>query len=315
MSRVRLQTLIDRSVRNMGAVHNVIRESTIEMIKRAYGEEINVQISSGFRSYADQTRIYNQGRTSPGNIVTNAKAGYSNHNFGVAIDYFLTSHDGSEAIWTVNAQWRRVAAIGKQLGFSWGGDWTSFKDFPHLQMTGGLSTAQMRAGQRPNLKMNFTPTKVEDVNTEIGGNRVMGDEPSILTPNGSVHIRAAQTFANSRDYPTRAKANFKTLVVDGFAGPLTNNALIRIYQYFANVTIDGKYGPRSKRAANTLRRGTASQWWVRLLQSSLNAKGYKLSIDGSFGTATENAVISFQRSRNINVDGVAGPNTWGQLFR
>ncbi|WP_437182934.1 M15 family metallopeptidase [Shouchella clausii] len=59
----------------------------------------------------------------------------------MAVDYFLTNHDGSKAVWTVNAQWRRVAAIGKQLGFSWGGDWTSFKDYPHLEMTGGLTTA------------------------------------------------------------------------------------------------------------------------------------------------------------------------------
>ncbi|WP_437182933.1 D-alanyl-D-alanine carboxypeptidase family protein [Shouchella clausii] len=29
------------------------------MIKRAYAEGINVQISSGYRSYAEQTKLYN----------------------------------------------------------------------------------------------------------------------------------------------------------------------------------------------------------------------------------------------------------------
>lgn len=150
--RVALKTLVDRSVKNMGTgIHPVVKESAIEMITRAYNEGINVQISSGFRSYAEQNQLYAKGRTALGSIVTNARGGYSNHNFGLAIDYFLVSEDGSSAIWSVNTKWKRVAAIGKSLGFSWGGDWTSFKDYPHLEMTGGLTTSQLRAGRKPTL--------------------------------------------------------------------------------------------------------------------------------------------------------------------
>jgi N-acetylmuramoyl-L-alanine amidase len=39
-----------------------------------------------------------------------------------------------------------------------------------------------------------------------------------------------------------------------------------------------------------------------------------LSTDGIFGPITEAAVIAFQRSRNLNPDGVVGPLTWGALF-
>ena len=117
----------------------------------------------------------------------------------------------------------------------------------------------------------------------------------------------------SRDYPT--KANFKPLVVDCVSGPLTETALIKVYQYFASVNTDGKFGPISKRAANTLRRGSTHQWWVRLLQSALNAKGYNLAVDGVFGNGTENAVRQYQRSRGITRDGIAGPKTWEQLFK
>ncbi|MDQ0206090.1 peptidoglycan-binding domain-containing protein [Alkalicoccobacillus murimartini] len=134
--------------------------------------------------------------------------------------------------------------------------------------------------------------------------------PSISTPTGSPAIRAAQSFLNSRDYPT--KANFKPLVVDGVSGPLTETALIKVYQYFAGVNTDGKFGPISKRAANTLRRGSTHQWWVRLLQSALNANGYKLAVDGDFGVGTEKAVRDFQSSRRITSDGIAGANTWEQ---
>ncbi len=160
MARVALQTLIDRSNKNMGAVHAVVKETTLEVIKRAYKEGINVQISAGYRSNAEQQRLFNQGRTTPGNIVTNAKPGQSLHNYGLAVDYFLTNESGTTAVWTVNANWRRVATIAKSLGFEWGGDWSGFVDYPHLQMTGGLSLAQLQAGQRPNLKSkvgNSTP--------------------------------------------------------------------------------------------------------------------------------------------------------------
>jgi peptidoglycan LD-endopeptidase CwlK len=150
--RVSLQTLIDRSVKNMGTgIHPVVKESAIELIKRAYSEGINVQISSGYRSAAEQNALYAQGRTKPGNVVTNARAGESNHNYGLAIDYFLVSEDGNTAIWSVNQDWRKVAQIGKALGFAWGGDWTSFPDYPHLEMMGGLSISQLKAGKKPNL--------------------------------------------------------------------------------------------------------------------------------------------------------------------
>ena len=36
--------------------------------------------------------------------------------------------------------------------------------------------------------------------------------------------------------------------------------------------------------------------------------------DGSFGTATENAVKEYQRKKKLQVDGSAGPQTWGSLL-
>ncbi|MFB4260529.1 peptidoglycan-binding protein [Shouchella clausii] len=313
MSRVSLQTLIDRSVRNMGAVHEVVKLSAIEMIKRAYAEGINVQISSGYRSYAEQTKLYNQGRTTPGNIVTNARAGYSNHNFGVAIDYFLTNHDGSKAVWTVNAQWRRVAAIGKQLGFSWGGDWTSFKDYPHLEMTGGLTTAQMRAGQRPNLKINFTPTKVENVETETGGTQVTEPKPKPKPkPSGDPFIRSVQTWSCNYGYD---------ITVDGLKGPETRKALVKILQnelnkqFKAALIVDGVPGPKTYAAVVNVRKGAKGNL-TRVLQALLYMAGQNPGpFDGHFGNGTEKAVRAFQRAKGLGVDGVAGKNTWKALLQ
>lgn len=52
---------------------------------------------------------------------------------------------------------------------------------------------------------------------------------------------------------------------------------------------------------------------VKKLQTALNAYGCQLEVDGIFGDATYNAVISFQASRNLTIDGVVGAETWGAL--
>ncbi|MCL6630685.1 MAG: M15 family metallopeptidase, partial [Armatimonadetes bacterium] len=48
---------------------------------------IQVKLVSGYRSQEEQDQLYAQGRTMPGKIVTNARGGYSWHNFGLAADY------------------------------------------------------------------------------------------------------------------------------------------------------------------------------------------------------------------------------------
>lgn len=48
---------------------------------------------------------------------------------------------------------------------------------------------------------------------------------------------------------------------------------------------------------------------VKALQQALNAKGADLEVDGDFGRGTLAAVMDFQASNGLPVDGVAGPRT------
>ncbi|MGL5824147.1 MAG: peptidoglycan-binding domain-containing protein [Nocardioides sp.] len=59
-------------------------------------------------------------------------------------------------------------------------------------------------------------------------------------------------------------------------------------------------------------RGTA----VKQMQCEINFSMYhypNIAVDGSFGPATRNAVIAFQRCAGITVDGLVGPQTWAYL--
>ena len=124
----------------INTLHPKVRDKAREFINKAEKEGIKLRITSGFRTYAEQDALYAQGRTKGGSIVTNAKAGQSSHNFGTAID--VVPIVNGNANW--KADWNKIATIGKSVGFSWGGDWNSFKDKPHFEMNFGNTLAQLR---------------------------------------------------------------------------------------------------------------------------------------------------------------------------
>lgn len=64
----------------------------------------------------------------------------------------------------------------------------------------------------------------------------------------------------------------------------------------------------------SLKKGMKSEY-VKWLQFELNEAGYSIVIDGSFGPATQKAVIAFQKSCKIEVDGVVGSITRGELIK
>lgn len=63
----------------------------------------------------------------------------------------------------------------------------------------------------------------------------------------------------------------------------------------------------------SLKRGSLSNY-VLIAQDDLNTLGYRTNgLDGIFGSATQNAVRSFQQSVGLSVDGIIGCNTWRSL--
>ncbi|MEI7027223.1 M15 family metallopeptidase [Paenibacillus sp. y28] len=137
-----------RNEQRIALLHPTVAALARQLLQLVEAEGMDVLITQTLRTVEEQDALYAQGRTAAGAIVTNAKGGYSYHNYGLALDYCLVNADGS-ASWVVNSDWRRVAELAKGFGFAWGGDWTSFVDYPHLEYTFGLSIDDLLAGQQP----------------------------------------------------------------------------------------------------------------------------------------------------------------------
>jgi peptidoglycan LD-endopeptidase CwlK len=94
-------------------------------------------VVSGLRTAAEQNALYAQGRTTPGHIVTNAKAGQSMHNYGLAVDVvpYLSGQTGTLNWQPATPQYQAMVAALKGQGLAWGGDWIHFKDEDHFQLS------------------------------------------------------------------------------------------------------------------------------------------------------------------------------------
>jgi len=106
---------------------------------------IDLLVTSTYRDNESQQAIYDQGRTTPGKIVTNAKPGESFHNYRCAVDVVpllngKPNWDGSDPVW------QTVGRLGKESGLDWAGEWHSFRELAHFQDTGGLTLAQLKEG-------------------------------------------------------------------------------------------------------------------------------------------------------------------------
>ena len=106
------------------------------------------RFSHVLRTFDEQTALYNQKPK-----VTNAKAGQSFHNYGLAVDIVLII-DGKEASWNTTADydndkiadWLEIVKIFNKYGWQWGLFNAKGKryDLPHFQKTFGYSWQKLK---------------------------------------------------------------------------------------------------------------------------------------------------------------------------
>jgi peptidoglycan LD-endopeptidase CwlK len=108
-----------------------VRSLARALVQKAARAGIEIKIISGLRSYEEQDALYAQGRTAPGDKVTNARGGYSNHNFGIAFD--IGVFEGNTYL-ADSPKYKAVGVLGMDLGLEWGGSWKTIVDQPHFQL-------------------------------------------------------------------------------------------------------------------------------------------------------------------------------------
>lgn len=267
----------------------------------AENKGIKITISQGLRTIAYQNSLYAQGRTKSGSIVTNARGGYSYHNFGLAFDFAILNKDGKTINWNTSVDlnkdgekdWFQVAKMGQTIGLESGAFWKGFLDVPHFQITFGLTTAQLRAGKKPPYPAD---PEVKDLqNTLIKkGYKVTAD--GIY---GSESIKAIEKFQKDNG-----------LKVDGLLGNITYAKLMgNEATPVVKPATSTPSNPEDKGYLIYNDRGDR----VKAMQEYLTQVGFPTEPTGYFNAATKRALMDFQEARGMKADGVYGIDSLAEM--
>lgn len=138
--------------RSLNDLHPAVKALAEEFVAKCALHNIDILIYCTYRSGREQDELYAQGRTKPGNVVTNAYAGQSYHNWRCAFDWVPIV--GGKPQWNDKALYLKAGLIAEAVGLEWAGRWTGkLRETAHCQYTGGLTLADMRAGKIPTAKV------------------------------------------------------------------------------------------------------------------------------------------------------------------
>lgn len=126
-----------RSEKTIATLLPEVQPMARALVHKASASGITIKITSGLRTYEEQDALYAQGRTAPGVIVTKARGGCSNHNFGIAFDVGVFEAD---KYLPNSPKYKAVGVLGMDLGLEWGGNWKTIVDQPHFQLRPAWAT-------------------------------------------------------------------------------------------------------------------------------------------------------------------------------
>ena len=134
--------------RQLEDLHPIVRVKAEQFESKCAAAGVPVLIYCTHRSGVEQDELYAQGRTKPGAIVTNARAGESLHNWRCAFDFVPIV--GGKPQWNDKALYLKAGIIAESVGLEWAGRWKGkLRETAHCQYTGGLSLKDLREGKVP----------------------------------------------------------------------------------------------------------------------------------------------------------------------
>lgn len=119
----------------LAEVHPELARRVRSLAVKCEANGIIIRVSQGLRTWDQQDLLYAQGRTARGKIVTDARGGYSMHNFGLAVDIVPGKEGFAEFVpdwYAMDSRWKQVLQLGMTCQLAEGAMWRTFPDRPHL---------------------------------------------------------------------------------------------------------------------------------------------------------------------------------------
>lgn len=191
---------------------------------------LKIGIGDAFRTTEEQNALYAQGRTTLGNIITNAKGTtYSSaHQWGIAFDFYRD--DGTGAYNDSDDFFTKVGNLGQSIGLEWGGTWTSFVDKTHFQLPDWGSTPfklkEMYGTPEQFIETWTTKTTPTVIGNEGKGSGYMFEPLTVKEGSRGTSVLLLQEILKARDFKGH---DGKDLALDGICGVNTVYA-INAYQ-------------------------------------------------------------------------------------
>jgi len=153
----------ERSYAVFDGLKSDFKERVVRWYEECKSEGLKILVYCGYRSNEDQEKLYKQGRSIDGKVVTNARSGQSFHNYGRAIDYVPVKN--GETSWDDTESYLKAQRIGKEFGLraiSW--------ELPHLEDGNFKNWRELQASQKPS-KTLFSPIveRIWGIRRSVGG--------------------------------------------------------------------------------------------------------------------------------------------------
>lgn len=168
------------------------------------------------------------------------------------------------------------------------------------------------------LRRGSTGTNVRILQKQLS--RIAKDYPSFGKP------VVTGTFDEATENSVKKFQKQFSLTADGVVGRATWNKVSFIYvsvKDLAELTSEGETAEGTQSTGGwpgtVLRRGSTGssveqvQFWLSDL-AQFDSSLVRVTVDGSYGAATERAVRAFQQKQSLTADGVVGQRTWNALY-
>lgn len=133
---IKKEVKTSKVINDLSVLHPAFRNKVIEFIAACNKAGVQVRVYETYRDSIRQDSLYYQKRK-----VTNARPGYSKHQYGLAIDIYPVRR--------TRENWKKMIEIGESFGLKSGSRWKSIKDYPHFEYD--ISTEKLIAGNRPDI--------------------------------------------------------------------------------------------------------------------------------------------------------------------